>query len=513
MNSPKFIAVATVLTAWGFASPASAHAFGQRYDLPLPLWMFASAGAAAVLLSFVVIALFLKHDRAPGDYPTYNLLNSRLGRLLAHPVTLGVVRVFFFGLFLLTLATGFFGDPAPEKNLSVVMFWVIAWVGLAFVSSLLGNFWALINPWNSAFMLVEYVARRRDSSRNVACDLPYPESLGTWPAFVFFFAFAWMEITWTGSAKPQNVADILMVYSVITWLGMYFYGREVWLKHGEAFSVVYALFAKFAVTEVRTRDEAAASRISVYDLNDLNLGCINGYGAFFKAPTDKREWNLRPPGVGLRAGEAPSITLMFFVLLLLATVTYDGYTETEHFQSIRLAFFNQLQSLGQAADGIVDTVAFASFPLLFITVYLVFMAFVAAFAGGFNRFAVIAPLLVLSIVPISIAYHLSHYLSLLVFEGQVAIHRISDPFGFGWDLFGTADYKVDLTVIDAKFVWFFSVIAIVIGHIVAVYLSHAEALRIYRDGRRALISQIPMLILMMGYTVISLWIIAQPIVG
>jgi hypothetical protein len=96
-------------------------------------------------------------------------------------------------------------------------------------------------------------------------------------------------------------------------------------------------------------------------------------------------------------------------------------------------------------------------------------------------------------------------------EGQIIIGRLSDPFGFGWDLFGTADYKVDISVISAKFVWFFSLAAIVVGHIVAVYLAHAEAMRIYDDRGKALRSQLPMLALMVGYTMLSLWIIAQPI--
>ena len=98
-------------------------------------------------------------------------------------------------------------------------------------------------------------------------------------------------------------------------------------------------------------------------------------------------------------------------------------------------------------------------------------------------------------------------------EGQIIIGRISDPFGFGWDLFGTAGYKVDLTIITTKFIWYFSVILIVIGHVMAVYLAHVEAMRHFDTRRQALMSQAPMLMLMVGYTMVSLWIIAQPIVS
>ena len=114
-------------------------------------------------------------------------------------------------------------------------------------------------------------------------------------------------------------------------------------------------------------------------------------------------------------------------------------------------------------------------------------------------------------MPIALAYHLAHYLLFFAIGGQLIIPLASDPFGFGWDLFGTAGYKVDISVISATLVRFFSLAAIVVGHMVAVYLAHAEAMRIYDDRGKALRSQLPMLALMVGYTMLSLWIIAQPI--
>jgi hypothetical protein len=503
--------LAGLVTAFG-AGPAAAHAFGQRYDLPLPLWMFVTAAAAAVVLSFAVIAVFLRHKPEPGVYPTFNLLNNPVGRFFARRLVLGLIRVFFVALFLLTVAAGFFGVASPYENISVVMVWVIAWVGLAFVCSLLGNFWALINPWNALFSWAE-MFYRKISGGELGRKLAVPEGWDTWPAFLFFFLFAWMEITWSGSGVPFNIAAAVSIYSGLTWLGMFLYGREPWLAQGEAFSVVYGLFARFAITEVRVRGAGAHGDASICDVKSEAAGCVNGYGAYFTAAPESREWNLRPPGVGLRVGKPPSVTLMFFILLLLSTVTYDGYTETEQFQTLGLKFYKQFQGLGGGAVLVVETIWIASFPVLLIVLYLAFMALVGWSGDNKVKFRVLAPVFVFSIVPISIAYHLSHYLSLLVIEGQVVIHRLSDPFGFGWDLFGTAGYQVNIALISAKFVWFFSVAAIVIGHIVAVYLAHTEALRLYGDRRRALDSQLPMLALMVGYTMLSLWIIAQPIIA
>ena len=95
-------------------------------------------------------------------------------------------------------------------------------------------------------------------------------------------------------------------------------------------------------------------------------------------------------------------------------------------------------------------------------------------------------------------------------QGQQIIPLVSDPFGFDWDIFGTADYLININVTNARFIWFFSVIAIVVGHVIAVYLSHVKALAMYKDSSQALRSQIPMLVLMVIYTVVSLWIISRP---
>ena len=108
---------------------------------------------------------------------------------------------------------------------------------------------------------------------------------------------------------------------------------------------------------------------------------------------------------------------------------------------------------------------------------------------------------------------MAHYISLLAIQGQFIIPLASDPFGFGWDLLGTADYRPNLGVIIAKFVWYLSVGAIVLGHIVSVFVAHVISLVEISDRKKALRSQYPMLALMVIYTASSLWIIAQPIVA
>ena len=455
------IAIALAMIPTG----VEAHGFGMRYDLPLPLDYFIWGGAAVVLLSFVIAAIFMRPYAGASAYPSIVVTRRTC------PLLLASIRAFAAFVFILVVIAGYIGAQNPYKNISIVMVWVIAWVGIAYASALFGNVWALINPWRIIFGWAERMGLR-------PLDHPYPAWLGAWPAFAQLFVFAWLEINWPGSGVPAKVATALVVFTILTWGGMYLFGRESWARNGGFFVIVFGLFARFGIFEWKD-------------------------GAL----------RLRPPAVGLIAERPATFSEVAFVVLILATVTYDGFTETELFQTLALALFEPLQGLGPMAVTIVSTIGLASFPFVFTLSYLIVAGLVRMAGGGGVPFERVAGLFVYSLVPIAIAYHLAHYLSLLVFEGQNVIALVSDPFGYGWNLFGSAAYRVDITVMDAEFLWFFSVGAIVLGHVAAVYLAHVEAMRLFGARKAALRSQIPMLVLMIGYTMISLWIVAQPIMG
>ncbi len=88
---------------------------------------------------------------------------------------------------------------------------------------------------------------------------------------------------------------------------------------------------------------------------------------------------------------------------------------------------------------------------------------------------------------------------------------LSDPLGIGWDLFGTKLYLINTGLVTASLMWYASIAAIVGGHVIAVYLAHIQALRLFPDRIEALRSQAPLVALMIAYTMLSLSILAQPI--
>jgi hypothetical protein len=59
-----------------------------------------------------------------------------------------------------------------------------------------------------------------------------------WPAVVLYLAFVWLENVFSGSAVPRYLA---LSYTLIALYGMAFFGKETWLRRGEAFSVFFEM--------------------------------------------------------------------------------------------------------------------------------------------------------------------------------------------------------------------------------------------------------------------------------
>ena len=160
----------------------------------------------------------------------------------------------------------------------------------------------------------------------------------------------------------------------------------------------------------------------------------------------------------------------------------------------------------------VRTVGLIAFWLVFFGAYVGVGAAMSAVTAGRLPPLAMARRFAFTLVPIAIGYHLAHYLTFLLIQGQYIIPLVSDPFGFGWNLFGTAGYRVDIAVVDARFAWYAAVTAILVGHIAAVYLAHLEALQVFDAPAAALRSQVPLTALMVVYTFVSLSILAEPLV-
>jgi hypothetical protein len=506
MRTPGALAA---LTASG---AACAHGLGQRFDLPLPLELWVAGAGASIVLSFVLAGLFVRAVPPAGGLLVRAAPGAAIGRGGARRAAQGVggaallkaARALFAIVFAVTLVAGLWGSPDPFRNLAPTLVWVVAWTGLAAVSLAAGDVWSLVNPLRTLHAGAQRFLQRVSGER--PAYRPYPRRLGTWPAVAAFIVFAWAQLVWTGRDVPANVALLLLLYACWTWLGMSLYGPRAWLRRGEALGVALGILARLSPVGLRV---AASPR-----------------GAGGTDAGDAVEWRLRPPAMALLERPMHDLSGIVFVMAMLATVTFDGLLETAAWQRLVDALLASdtlgaawalASRAGLSQTRVIDTLGLLGAVGAFTLAYLGTAAAMAAMAaaGGGRQPGVrrTAGAFVLTLVPIAVAYDLAHNLSMFLTAGQFLVPLASDPLGRGWDLFGTADHRVNLLVVDAEATWYFSVSVIVLGHAASVWLAHVAALRLFGTRRAAVRSQLPMVALMIVYTMGSLSILAQPIAG
>jgi hypothetical protein len=462
------IALAATLLAVAALPPAAAQAHGLagKTDLPIPQWLFAWAAAIVLIVSFVALGVL---------WPRPRLQAPRTRRLFTAPRLVeplcGLIGV---AIFLVVVYSAFQGTTVPTANLAPTAIYVIFWVGIPVASVLLGNVFALFNPWRAMYRAVAAAARKASPALDAA-PLDYPQKLGRWPAVAGIVGFAWLELIYVDRDVPSTLGALALAYAFVQLVGMSLYGERTWSERGDAFGVWFGL----------------CGRISAFT-------------------TRGREVHVRPPLSGLPSLD-PLPGTVALACALIGSTTFDGasngslWVETEpHIQSV----FKTLGLSQTPAQELAFTVG-----LLFA------IGFVAAiFWLGIQGMRTVDPrrqpgelarAFVHTLIPIAFAYTLAHYFSLLAYQGQALGYLISDPLGNGSNLFGTANAQVNYTIVSASAIWYVQVGALVAGHVGGLVLAHDRALALFaRDPRAALRSQYWMLTVMVGFTCLGLWLLS-----
>jgi len=465
---------------------AGAHSFGRVYNLPVPLWLYLYGAAASLLLSFLVVAWFVAspagHSAAGGIE-----LGERSGvRALRRLRPLLLLRVLSLLCLLLCIASGLFGTQNPYANFNMSAFWVGFVLGFTYLSALLGDLYAWVNPWRTLADGQAWLARRLLPGRRT--PLRYPRALAWWPALGLYMGFIWIELF--GYLKPLALSLVLLGYTGLNLLGAALFGRAAWFRHGEFFAVYLGLVARMA---------------------PLQHG------------PDRPGLRLRWPFAGVLDEGMPHLSLLLFVLFMLSSTAFDGLRETAPWVKL---FWGEVYGLLKPWVGDNFIAAYSSLrplflawesaflllsPFLYLAVYLLFVWLMRKLTASPRSLRELALRFSPCLLPIALVYNISHYYTLLIIQGVKLPGLVSDPLGRGWNLLGTRDWFSAAVIPDAGVVWHVQVGLIVFGHIVSVYLAHLEALRLFTGRRKATLSQLPMLALMVLFTVAGLWILSQPI--
>jgi hypothetical protein len=448
-----------------------AHGIGGVRDLPVPESYFFTTAAVVLVVSFVALGALWRRpqlERRVAGRP----LPRGLERVLLSRVLRLVVQAAAVGLLVVTIWSALWGTPLPLENFTPTFVYVVFWLGLPLLSVALGDVWRVLSPWRAVADLAVWLFEL--GGREARPLFAYPARLGRYPAAVALLAFVALELAHPRPADPRVLGVAIALYTYWALAGMAVYGREQWTHGGEGFAAAFGLLARIAPFAVRD------GRLVV-----------------------------RWPLTGLGGAERAPGTLAV-VAVLLGSTSFDGFSRTTIWQDLLADVRARLVDAPTwRADLTISLVNLAGLLAFTVAVALAYLAAVAVAHRLVRSPRSLVPEFVLSLVPIAFAYTLAHYFSLFLIQGQFAIPLASDPLGRGWDLFGTADYEPNLSVVSPATVWYVQVGGLVVGHVAGLAVAHDRAVALFDRRDHALRSQYPMLALMVLFTVGGLWVLSQ----
>jgi hypothetical protein len=448
-----------------------AHGIGGVRDLPVPESYFFTGAAIVLVVSFVALGALWRRPLLEA-HAAGRPLPRPFQVVLLSTVLRVVLQAFSVGLLVLLLATALFGTSLELLNFAPTFVLVTFWLGIPLLSVTLGDVWRVLSPWRAIADATVWAIER--TGRVAQPVLEPADRYGRYPAALALFAYVALELAHPRPAYPRTLGVAIALYTYWALAGMAVFGRDSWTRSGEGFAVAFSLLARIAPFAVRD------GRVVV-----------------------------RWPLTGLAGVERVRGTVVF-VAVMVGSTSFDGFSRTTTWQNVlantRSRFRDEPLWFVDLATTFVNIVGLSYFVAAVAVTYLAAVALARRLVRAPRS---LVPDFVLPLVPIAFAYLVAHYFSQFVIQGQFIIPLASDPFGRGWDLFGTVDYAPNLAAVAPDTVWYVQVGALVVGHVAGLAIAHDRAVALFESRSHALRSQYPMLALMVLYTVGGMWLLSQ----
>ncbi|MEE9335440.1 MAG: hypothetical protein V3U65_15225 [Granulosicoccaceae bacterium] len=465
----RLVAGGVTLAIIFYAVKVQAHTSEQGFVLLLPTNVYIGAGVMAVALSVLILAVL------PARSSTGILDSKALFRTPDIPSIKVITSLTSFTCLIILLVIGFIGPHDPLKNLLPLSIWTIWWIGFVCLHGVLGNLWHWVNPWAGIYQLLRATNKPRQPLLNL------PVSVGVWPAVFLYIAFSCFALADPAPEDPLRLTIVVSAYWTFTLIGMLVFGGSVWLQRCECFTVLLNRMAQLSVVS-----------------------------------SNKKQVFIGLPGWQLFTNSVSSTSAAVFILTLLAIGSFDGLNET--FYWLGILGINPLEFPGRSAV-ILQTVSG-----LLLSIVLLIACFALCVYSGCAlanhrltdtvSFSESFVQLSASILPIALAYHFAHYLTAFLVNSQYALSAATDPLLNGSDLLGLGKFYVTTGFLNTsdtvKVIWLTQAAAVVVGHVLSVILAHSIAIRLWQDSRRAILSQLPLALFMILYTMLGLWLLAAP---
>ncbi|ELZ84817.1 hypothetical protein C453_12401 [Haloferax elongans ATCC BAA-1513] len=444
-----FASLVSLLAAPVAASNGAVGLAGASQDnLAVPQWLYLATGGATVGAS-ALLASFVTDRRfieRVHSWRTSVALDDVVRR------GLGIVgSVLGLALLGFIVYLGFTGPQAPTLNFAIIVTFAGLRAGYTMFTYLVGDTWRAVNPW-----------------RTVATLLPngfveYPHKLGRWPAVAGILALVWVETAAGVTRQPNLLAMAVAGYSVLTLLGALLVGPDDWFDCADPVSVFLRFYGR--VAPIRWNDEDGLS--------------------------------VRLPGMRLVTDdEVTDLADIAVAVVLVWELTFSGFVTTEQGAAAITAVVEAgLPAL--VVYGVLYLGGFAAFLGLYVLASHLTVRRIETFETPRALAVRFAP----SLLAIAVGYHLAHYFAFSVSLSPMLVGALTAPLS-------PPANPVVLTLPA----WFgaLNVVFVLLGHLLAVWVAHSQAYDTFPSRMQAIRSQLPFVVVMIFYTIVSLWLVSLP---
>ena len=431
---------------------AAAHGGSLRdasgQELAVPTWLFLSTGGAVVGASFLMASFVTDREFVAAIHEWQRLVPAPRRVLAWTGRLVGVAG------FAVVLVTGFAGPSDPLRNAAIVVVWVGWWAAFAMTTYLVGNSWPALNPFRTLTRPLAWASGGSDTTLT-------PDR-AAWASTAFLLALVWFEVVSPLADAPRLLASAAVGYLALAAVGVLAVGHDQWFDDVDPLSRLFRSYGSVAPVQ-RTADGLS----------------------------------LRLPAMRLTDDVVTTDGGVAFVIALLWGTTYDGLVGTPAWAS----FARAMVSTGVPAVVLYPAALLVGF-LAFHRLYWWAARTARETAPTFTDADHIARRFAPSLLAIAAGYHLAHYLVYALSLSPSLVGALSSPL----------NPPAARTLVLPGWLSGVGVAAVLLGHLLAIWVAHATAYDELPGRLQAIRSQYALTLAMVFYTMTSLWIVGQPAV-
>jgi len=426
---------------------------------------------------------------------------------------------------------GLFGTPVGGDNIGSTVTWLIWWTLIPVTMLVAARVWCFMCPWIAPGEWLQRLAFWNKGKRSLTLNKKAPKFMRNfWLITLLFVILTWMDFTYELANQPETTVYIAVAFVLLAVMVSLIFEKRTFCRSFCPVGGVISAYSLAAPIELRNKDAEVCRHCKTRDCIkgnekgyacpmmiypyaiDRNTHCVLCTECAKTCPNDNISINIRRPfldifkeGLGFLRTRDVSLSLSVISVVLLGAIPFHNLEMTSVYGSLSASLTGGLG----VNETVLQTVLFLMTGVIAVFIFLG-CSWLARRGGGDSQYGTkrIFIWFALAFIPLAISSHVAHNYFHLLEEGAIIIPNLSDPFGFGWNLFGTAGASV--TLLSPTIINNLQFLTIGFGFLASGYAMYRLSLNMFSRQGQAFRIMSPMLILLTGIASFYIWVLSIP---